>query len=103
MDDFIWAHGHSDWRDLLCRTTFSPPTVCARHSFGKDDAILGSIPQRMGIPRRSGPAGRWNRPGPEQKVPAGRSLDWRTNDRRDSIPISAYFDSRLLRTSAGDQ
>src|ERR1700692_566714 len=48
MDDFIWAHRHSDCCDLFCRRMFSSSRVCARLSFGKDDAIMGSIPQRMG-------------------------------------------------------
>jgi hypothetical protein len=49
----------------------------ARLSFGKDHAIVGSIPQRMGIPHRSDPTGRWNRLGPDQKISDGRNLDWR--------------------------
>jgi hypothetical protein len=49
MDDFIWALRRSDCCDLFCRRTFSSSRVCARRSFGKDDPIMGSIPQRMGI------------------------------------------------------
>src|SRR5208337_5590368 len=77
MDDFIWAHRHSDCCNLLRHTTFSSSAVCARRSFGTEDAILGSIPQRMGILGGSGLAGRWNRLGPEQKTSHSRSLDWR--------------------------
>src|SRR4029077_17170106 len=51
MDDFIWAHRPGDCRDLFCRRTFSSSGVCARRAFGKDDALLGPIPQPMGIPR----------------------------------------------------
>jgi hypothetical protein len=62
-----WAHRHSDCCDLFCRRIFSSSRVCARLSFGKDHAIVGSISQRMGIPHRSDPTGRWNRLGPDQK------------------------------------
>jgi hypothetical protein len=78
MDDFIWAHRHSDCCDLFCRRIFSSSRVCARLSFGKDHAIVGSIPQRMGISHSSDPTGRWNRLGPDQKISDGRNLDWRT-------------------------
>jgi hypothetical protein len=89
--------------DLFRRRTFSSSRVCARRSFGKDDAIMGSIPQPMGIPRRSDPAGRWNRLGPEQKISDSRNLDWRINDRPHSIPISAHFDPRPRPINARDQ
>ena len=49
---------------FFARRTFSSSRICARRSFGKDDALVGSVPQLMGIPRRSDPAGRWNRPWP---------------------------------------
>jgi hypothetical protein len=78
MDDFTWAHRHSDCCDLFCRRIFSSSRVCARLSFGKDHAIVGSIPQRMGISHSSDPTGRWNRLGPDQKISDGRNLDWRT-------------------------
>jgi len=103
MDDFIWAHRHSDRCDLFCRRTFYSSRVCARRSLGKDDAIMGSIPERMGIPRGSDPTGRWNRLGPEQKISDSRNLDWRINDRPHSIPIFADFDPRPRRINAGDQ
>src|SRR5258708_456450 len=101
MDDFIWADRHGDCCDLFWHTVFSSSKVCARRSFGIDDAIMGSIPQRMGIPCRSGPAGRWNRFGPDQKISDSRRLDWRINDGPHSIPVSVYFVPRPRR--AGDQ
>src|SRR5580692_5020444 len=91
-DDFIWAHRHSNGCDLLRGRTFSSSTVCARLSFGSDDAIVGSIPQRMGIPHGSDPTGRWNRPGPEQTTSGSCNLVWRINDRPHAISISAYVD-----------
>jgi hypothetical protein len=97
MDDFICAHGHSACGNLLWRRTFSSPRVCARRSFGIDDAIMASLPQCMGIPRRSNFIGRRNRLGTEQKNSARRSLDRRTNDRLHSIFISAYFAPRPRR------
>jgi hypothetical protein len=78
---------------------FSSSRVCARFSFGKDHAIVGSIPQRMGIPHRSDSTGRWNRLGPDQNISDGCNLDWRTNDRPHSIPISAYLDPRHCGTT----
>jgi hypothetical protein len=102
MDDFICARCDSNGGDLLWRTTFSSSTVYARRSFGIDNAIVGSIPQRVGIPHRSDPAGFWNRLDPEQNISDSRSLDWRINDRPHSIPISAYFDPRP-RIIGGDQ
>lgn len=56
-----------------------------RRSFAKVDAIMSSIPHRMGIPHRSDPTGGWNRPGPEQAISDTRSLDWRINDPPHSI------------------
>ena len=97
MDDFICAHGHSDCGDLLWRRTFSSPRVCARRSFGIDDASMASLPQCMGIPRRSNSIGRRNRLGAEQKHSARRNVDWRTNDHPHSIFISAYFAPRPRR------
>jgi hypothetical protein len=97
MDDFIRAHRHSNRRHLFRRRTFPASELCARHSSAHDDANMGSLPQPMGIPRRSNPAGGWHCLGPEQKGPSSRNLDWRTNDRPHRIPISAYLDSRSRR------
>src|SRR6476646_8024057 len=100
MDDFIWPHRDRDCRDLFWRATVSSSTVCAGRPFGKDNAILGSAPQRVGIPRSDDPAGLWNRLGPEQEISNRGSLDWRIHDRRHSISLSAYFDPRPRRISA---
>jgi hypothetical protein len=89
-------------RSLFFAVDFFFIRVCARLSFGKDHAIVGSIPQRIGIPHSSDPTGRWNRLGPDQKISDGRNLDWRTKDRPHSIPISAYLDPRPWRNNAGD-
>ena len=101
MDGFIWADRRSDGCDLLWRGTFSSSRVCAGRSFGKDNAIMGSIPERMGIPGRSDPTGRGNWIGPEQKIPDSRSIDWRVNDLPHPIPVFGHFVPRSRR--AGDQ
>ena len=59
---------------------------------------MGPIPQRMGIPHRGGPIGRWDLPGREQEISDGRSLEWGLNDRPHSILISAYAGPRPRRT-----
>src|ERR1035438_3090232 len=94
MDDRIRAHRHRGGCDLLWSTTFSPPPICARRSSRAEDAILGSLAQRMGLPRGSGPAGGWNRLGPEQETSDSGSLDWRINDRLHSVSISDYAGPR---------
>src|SRR5207302_9317933 len=99
MEDPICAYRYSDCRDLLWHTTFSSSKICARYSFGKADAIMGPTPQPMGIPGRSRPAGRWNRVGTEQKNSLGRNLNWRMDDRRYSVPVSAYSGARSQRTA----
>jgi len=103
MDDFIWAHRHSDCCDLFWRRTSSSSGICARRSFGRDDAIMGSIPQHMGLPRGSDPTGRWNRLGPEQSVSDSRSLDRRIDDRSHSLPLYGCTYPRPRRINAGDQ
>jgi hypothetical protein len=46
---------------------FLSSRISARLSFGKDDAVVGSDPQSMGIPGRSDPTGRWDRPSHKTK------------------------------------
>ncbi len=60
------------------------------------------FPSVWGYLAGSDPAGRWNRPGPEQEIPHSRNLDWRTHDRPHCVPLSADLDPRPGRNNAGD-
>jgi len=103
MDDFIWPYGDSDCGNFLWSTTFPSSEVCARCSSGKADAILGSLPQPVGILSRSDPADRRNRLGPEPAIADRRGLDWSINDRPHAISVPGYFAPSPWRIGPGNQ
>jgi len=44
MDDFTWAHRHSDCCDLFCRRIFSSSRVCAAPGFPLEKITPSSVP-----------------------------------------------------------
>ena len=104
MEDLIFADSLRDCRNLLWRGAFSSSNVCARRSLGIADAVVGSIPQCVGIRGGSNPARRWNVPGAEHKISNGRNFDWRISDRSHAISVSSHFNTCLpRRIGRGDQ
>src|SRR5580692_11655607 len=102
MADLVWAYRDRDCSHFFCRGILSSSPVSARLSFGRDDAFMGSIPSRMGIPHGIDPTGRWSRLGLEQEISDRRNLDWRAYDGPHPIPISADLDPRPRRNDPGD-